>query len=256
MNLTSTITLLCPEGIVLATDMRETIIDKYTGDIIRYRDGVQKIYRVKKNTNAGISCWGLAEIASQNAQRKDIVPYLKEFDRSSVMRGDTVDVIAEKLKESLESVTPPIDDRMGFHVAGYIDFEGHRVPHLRHVFRWDWHNPGKFTNEDCHAEYHLPNGDRVLYKTRKEYPPLFNGDNLIANALFNYAPNIKPYYDIVPHLLSLRDCIELAKLVVSTSIQRLNYFFDVRQFQKIPPIVGGGVRIAKITEINGFAWVF
>lgn len=253
--MTSTITLLCPKGIVLATDTRETIRDKYTGDIIKHRDGVQKIYQVKHNTNVGISCWGLAEVVSQGQSKKDIVPYLEEFDSSVVEEGDTVDTIAEKLKEKLEGVTPRIDDRMGFHVAGYINSDDHKVPHLNHVFHWNWHGPGEFTNEDCHVEYHLPNGNKVLYKVRKEYPPLFNGDNLVANALFNYAPNIQPYYSIVPHLLSLKDCIELAELVVSTSIQRLNYFFDLTQFQKIPPIVGGGVRIATITESNGFEWI-
>ena len=241
---------------MLATDKRETTIDKYTGEIIRYRDDIQKIYRVKKKTNVGISCWGLAEIAPQNVPKKDIVPYLREFDSSFVRIGDTVNIIAEKLKQNLESITPPIDSRMGFHVAGYVNSGDHKIPHLRHVFRWDWHSPGKFTDEDCHAEYHFPNGDKVLYKTRKEYPALFNGDNLIANALFNYPTSINPHCSIVPHLLSLNDCIKLAKLVVSTSIQRLNYFFDLRQFQKIPLIVGGGVRIAKITESNGFAWVF
>jgi hypothetical protein len=144
---------------------------------------------------------------------------------------------------------------MGFHVVGYSNGAAHRAPHLRHVFHSDWHRPGEFTNEDCHTEYHLPNGDKVLYKVRKEYPTLFNGDNLIANALFNYAPSIRPYYGVVTHLLSLHECIELAKLIISTSIQQLNYFFDLRQFQRIQPIVGGGVKMAKITEINGFEWV-
>jgi hypothetical protein len=145
---------------------------------------------------------------------------------------------------------------MGFHVAGYVDSETGRVPHLRHVFRSDWHEPGEFINEDCHIEYHLaPYGDKVSYRKRKDYPILFNGDNLVANALFNFAPMIRPYYNIVPHLLSLSQCIELAKLVISTSIQRLNYFFDIRQFQKIPPTVGGGVKIAQITETEGFKCV-
>jgi hypothetical protein len=247
--------LLCPEGIILAADMRETTMNTITAEIIGFRDKVKKIYRVKKKTNVGISCWGLAEVRRTGVPNKDIVPYLAEFDHSSIERGDTVDAIAGKLKQCLENVTPPISSRMGFHVAGYIDLEGHRAPHLRHVFRWDWHRPGEFTNENSHTEYHLPYGDRVSYKTRKEYPTLFNGDNLIANALFNYAPSIRPYCGVVTHLLSLNDCIELAKLVISTSIQRLNYFFDLRQFRKIPPIVGGGVKIAKITEINGFEWV-
>lgn len=254
--MTSTITLLCPEGIVMATDMRETLLDTTTWEIIRYRDKVKKIFHVKKKTNVGISCWGLAEIRRRGMPKKDIIPYLKEFDRSIAERGDTVDILAKKLKQCLEDVTPQIKSNMGFHIAGYIEGNGGKVPHLRHVFHSDWHNPGEFTNEDCHCEYHIPpHGDKVTYRTRKEYPPLFNGDNLIANALFNYAPSIRPYYGIVPHLLSLKDCIDLAKLVIGASIQRLNYFFDLRFFQKIPQTVGGRMSIATITRGTGFRWV-
>lgn len=244
--MTSTVTLLCPEGIVLGADMRITKIDPHTHQILDYKDGVKKIYRVKKNTQVGISYWGLAEY-----RNKKILQHLKDFDRLSVKKDDTVDDIANRLKEYLENVTPSIDCRMGLHVAGYKD----GVPRLRHVFHWNWHDPGKFTNEDCHIEYHRPNGNKVSYRIRKDYPALFNGDNLIANALFNYAPRIQPYYDIVPHLLSLKDCIDLAKLIISVSTQRLNYYFDQRRFQKIPPTVGGGITIAKITRNQGFKWV-
>jgi hypothetical protein len=254
-HVTSTVTLLCPEGIVMATDSRETTRDRFTGDMMRTRDDVRKIYRVKKQTNIGISCWGLAEIRFQNGTRKDILPYLKEFDNTLVAVGDTVDIIAGKLKGHMENIRPPVEDRMGLHVAGFVCSEDHRIPCLRHVFHSDWHEPGIFSNEDCHKEYHLPNGDSIIFQTRKDYPPLFNGDNLIANALFNYAPKIRPYYDIVPDLLSLQDCIDLAKLIVSTSIDRLNYFFDITQFKKVPQIVGGRVKMAKITENQGFEWV-
>ena len=252
--MTTTITLLCPEGIILAADSRETLRDKYTGEIISYKDKVDKILELSKNRFTGISCWGLAEIEEDENAKKDILPFLKEFESSTINEKDDVDSIAEKLKIRLENVTPPLENRMGFHVAGYVEFDGHKIPKLRHVFR-TWHVSGNFTNENCHIEYYYSNGDKVTYKTEKTYPPLFNGDNFIANALFNYAPNIQPYFRIIPNLLTLEESTELAKLIVSTSIHRLNYFFDIKQFKKIPATVGGSAKIAKITENEGFVWI-
>lgn len=169
-------------------------------------------------------------------------------------KGETVETIAEKLKTALESVTPPIKRSMGCHVAGFVGEETPKKPKLRHVFHADWHNAGEFTNEDCHSEYHTVYGNKISYRIRKDYPILFNGDSLIANLLFNYARNIENYYDIIPNKLSLNDCEELAKMIIGTSIQRLDYFFDLRKFEKIEKAVGGGISVAKITE-EGFEWV-
>ena len=83
---------------------------------------------------------------------------------------------------------------------------------------------------------------------------MFNGDNLVANALFNYASSIRPYYGIIPQLLSLKECIELAKLVVSTSINRLDYFFDIRKRDKVPQTVGGQPKLA-IIDKEKFEWI-
>jgi hypothetical protein len=47
----------------------------------------------------------------------------------------------------------------------------------------------------------------------------------------------------------------LAKFVINTSIQRLDYFSDSRKFKKIDPKpVGGQPSIAKITLEKGFEW--
>jgi hypothetical protein len=250
--MTSTITILCPEGIVLATDMREitfhNLWEKKPPDV---KDGVKKIYPFTHGTNVAVSCWGLAEIITKT-HRKDIIPFFEEFDKTSVKEGFTVDDIAEELKKTLESIDLMSDWSMGFHIAGFVE----KKPKLRHVFHTAWHDAGEFTNEDCHLEYHITDtGDKVSYRTRKDYPTLFNGDSFVANALFNYSTLIQPYYYLSPHELSLNDCIELAKFVINTSIQRLDYFSDSRKFKKIDPKpVGGQPSIAKITLEKGFEW--
>jgi len=67
-------------------------------------------------------------------------------------------------------------------------------------------------------------GSKILYRFCKDCPVLFNGYDLVARALLNYAQALIPHCSIVPHVLKLDDWIELAKLVVSTSIHRLNYY--------------------------------
>jgi hypothetical protein len=209
-----------------------------------FEDNVKKIYECE-GLNVGISYWGRASLGG-----KKMLQILQEFQESLLSQNDNVDSIASKLTQYLGGMTPQIEKgvRMGFHIAGYVETK----PKLRHVFHESWHNAGEFTNEDCHTESHFTGGygflegSKILYRFRKDYPVLFNGDNLVANALFNYAPTLNPYCRIVPHLLKLDDCVELAKLIVSTSIHRLNYYFDQRM-RSIPKTVGGPIYIATIT---------
>ena len=251
--MTSTISILCPSGIVLATDMRETLFYKiWEQKKPVVTDDVKKIYPFKHETNVAASCWGLAEINTKT-EKTDIIPFLERFDDANVKTGLTVDDIAERLKVTLESIDPKIERPMGIHVAGYME----ERPKLRHVFHSAWHNIGEFTNEDCHSEYHLTDtGDKISYRVRRDYPTLFNGDSFIANALFNYSTQIQPYYYLSPSELSLEDCVSLATFVIDASIQRLDYFFDSRKFKKIDPKpVGGEPCIAQITREKGFEWV-
>jgi len=243
--MTSTFVVLCPEGVVIAADSRITYqLHPQNHWKIGHIDNVQKIFHLKEPNVCG-SYWGLAEI-----QGKPILQHLQDFEKSQLSRSDDVDSIAKKMKTYLENIAPKIERRMGLHITGYID----NTPKLRHVFHEFWHINGEFVNEDCHAECYLPPlGNKVMYREPKEYPVLFNGDNLVANALFNYAPKFPPYSAIVPHKLSLGDCVELAKLIIGMSIHRLNYFFDQRMQQnKVPKTVGGPIYIATITPEKGF----
>ena len=240
----------CPEGIVLATDTRETTIYENWLDMKpKVVDGIKKIYRVRNKVNVAIACWGLAEIPTTDNKKVDIISYLANFDRSKLGDGETVDSIADKLRTDLESISPPIDGSMGCHIAGFVGSDESRKPKLRHVFHCaGWHNAGEFTNENCHTEYHTIYGNKVTFRVEKDYPVLFNGDSLIANLLFNYAPKIEQYYGIIPNKLTLQNCEELAKMIIGTSIQRLDYFFDLRKFERMDKAVGGGIDITRITK--------
>lgn len=228
----------------MAADSRITYVDPITNQILSYTDGVRKIYCISK-ANVGISYWGLAEI-----QKNPMLDFLTEFEASLIDESDSVDTVAEKLKKELEKITPKTQTRVGFHIAGYTRGQ-EQSPRLRHLFHETWHSAGIFTNEDSHTEHHT-GGRRVPFPSRNPYPVLFNGDNAIANCLFNYIPIITRQR-IEPESLTIDECLELAELIVGMSIQRLNYYVDP-QLRKLPPTVGGTLCIARITPAKGFEW--
>lgn len=237
--MTSTITILCPEGIVLGADKCITYPMNPDRSVFSHVCA-EKIYLSTK-TNVGISYWGLAEFGSTKG-----VDFLKEFDGKDLDSNDFVNEIASKLREKLERIAPKIESRCGFHVAGYL--ESSKKPKLRHVFHEKWHDSGKFTDEDCHKEFHTEEGHKVVYRYERDYPVLFNGDNFIANALFNIAPWVerRPDIRIIPRRLSIEECIDLVTLIIDTSINRLDYYFDLNKYKKIDPDVGGGISILVI----------
>ena len=243
--MTSTITVTCPDGVVLGADKYITYPMTPDRRVLKH-EIAKKIYLSTK-INAGISFWGLAEYGSTKG-----TDFLKEFDENDLSSNDFVDEIASKLKEKLEAITPKIKRRCGFHVAGYS--KSTQKPKLRHIFHENWHDDGQFTNEDCHKEYHASVGNRVVYRYAKDFPVLFNGDNFIANALFNFAKLLRPNIRIIPRRLSLKECTEIVALIISTSINRLDYYFDLSKYEKIDPDVGGGISLLVINK-DGPTWI-
>ena len=237
--MTSTITIAHPQGLVLGADKYITYPMTPDRRVLTHTVA-NKIYPSTK-TNAGISFWGLANYGGTRG-----IDFLKEFDENNLSSNDFIDEIASKLKQKLEAITPKIKKRCGFHVAGYS--KSTQKPKLRHVFHENWHDDGEFTNEDCHKEYHDSIGNRVSYRYEKDFPVLFNGDNFIANVLFNFAKLVRPNIRIIPRKLSLKECAEVVALIISTSINRLDYYFDLTKYEKIDPDIGGGISIFVISK--------
>ncbi len=155
--------------------------------------------------------------------------------------------ITQNLTNFFEIIASGVYISMGMHLAGYKD----KTPKLHHIFHEGWYGKGQFTNEDCHKEYHFPSGDKVLYKDYNKYPILFNGDNLIANVLLNYIPRIQGCM-IFPEQLKLDDCTNLAEMIISTSINRLNYYFSpLMKHNKIPKTIAYPIYITTINQERG-----
>jgi hypothetical protein len=243
--MTSTITILCPQGIVMAADSRISYVDSVTGQPRELMDDVKKIFYLRK-AKVGISYWGLATI-----QGKPMLDFLQEIEDTFIQEEDKINDVAEKLLKRLHGTTPRIRTRMGLHIAGYVREGTNYIPKLQHIFHERWHSDGEFTNENCHLEYHS-NGKKILFHQYYPYPVLFNGDNAVANCLFNYIPHISGQ-KIRTDLLTLDECLDLAELILSVSIQRLDFYFT-RQEDKVFRSVGGPIHIGRIKLIEGFDW--
>src|SRR4030067_3241001 len=93
--MTATITLSCPEGIVMATDKRCTIPKGF--DDYDFKDNVNKIFAFSK-IPIGISCWGLASFNSGT-----ILDFLSKFESEKIVGNEDVNAVSEKLKTYVES---------------------------------------------------------------------------------------------------------------------------------------------------------
>ncbi len=246
--MTSTFTILCPQGIVLAADSVATQRNPINNEVEKLIPNIQKIYGFSK-VPFGASFWGLGTING-----KSILDFLAYFEKNGVEKTDALDQIAKKLTDALAKVLPQNTDRMGLHLAGYVKTEKGNVPQLRHIFHEKWHKAGEFVCENCHKES-LGEFAQIIFRDYRPYPPLFNGDNAIANCLVNFIPAMtQGQQRIEPASLRLNECVDLAELVVGVSIQRLNYYVDP-EYKLVPKTTGGKVFIAKITQENGFEWV-
>ena len=247
--MTATITLSCPEGIVLATDRRITYIDQ-DGNVRGLKDNVNKIYPFS-TVSVGASCWGL--YCGRDFGSRTILEILKEFENTIVENSDDVNFISKKLKSYLQAQFPEIQSRVGIHLAGYCKGKDDFYPQLRHVFHETWNNPGEFINENSNQEYHLENGTKRVYPYNP-FIALFNGDNTVANMFFNFLPTIYPKRErkIILDLLNLNECIQLAKLIIRTSSDILGFLTEIDKIEK-PEVKG--LLVAKITKRDGFQWI-
>jgi hypothetical protein len=241
--MTSTVTISCPYGIVIAADRRYTII----GDKGPKYGFVNKIFMVS-DLPVGLSFWG-----TSNFEGKELKDFLRDFNKKLVSDNNNVNSVADKLKNHLEDIGSKIGDSMGFHIAGYCkNEEGELYPQIRHVFHETWLRKGKFINENSNEEYHHSNGNTTKY----DYDPyiaLFNGVRDVANLYFNLLPNIHPKGTrIILDKLTLDQCMKLAKLIVTSSGELLEfeYFLDgTAPYKSVK-----GVTVAVITPNKGFQW--
>jgi hypothetical protein len=129
MKMTLVLTEMSPFGIAMAADSAVTFTNPQTG--LRYAepDLARKLQPIPY-LNAGISCWGMGEISDTPTDT-----WINNFIDSH-RTVTSLMAFAQQLAETLNTQLPPNTDgtnRLGFHVAGYENYNGAPTPSFYHV---------------------------------------------------------------------------------------------------------------------------
>jgi len=147
---------------------------------LRVYFGAQKLRPIPK-IQGGVSVWGLGNLGSYDT---DI--WLNDFISRRQNDYENLNDFARILSEEVRMLAPPLDRKnpqsnSGFHVAGFVDHEGKRLPAFYHV-----HNGENQYFKDIDPAIMNANFDRPPH----EYGPneaylTRNGDTGLYTVLFN-----------------------------------------------------------------------
>lgn len=189
--------------------------------------GVHKLQVIDK-LNAGISIWGLGAIPPNNTQT-DV--WLQDFINNHRANYNSLDGFAILLQNELRRCIPPINvdsdslGTIGFHLAGYVDYNGHKTPTLYHI-----HNGvsivalrGVQINPTLvNANHDLPpNFVQQQFSEGKELPLYRNGDWTTYDSFFN---NVSEFLEglsqqsglTIPHSRNLKERAEWFRFQIRT----------------------------------------
>ena len=127
--MTLVLTELNSFGIAMAADSAVTFINPRSGNVYAEPNRAIKL-QVIPYLNAGISCWGMGEIDG-TATDIWVQRYIDSHNTLTSLSNFT-----EQLAQTLNNLLPPNQTgefRLGFHVAGYENFNGVPTPSFYHV---------------------------------------------------------------------------------------------------------------------------
>jgi len=201
--MTLILTEILPSGIIMAADSALTKTTTLPNGNVTYfvLTGVHKLQVIEK-LNAGISTWGMGAIPPKYTQT-DI--WLQDFIYNQRGNYDSLHDFAIILQNELRRHIPPITvdkktfnienlGTIGFHLAGYVDYNGRKTPTLYHI-----HNGISYVLDPqgtkidptiVNANHDLP-PDEVQKKLSQgiELPLYRNGDWFLAARFFNLVGN-------------------------------------------------------------------
>jgi hypothetical protein len=130
--MTLIITEISEYGIAMVADraLTETFRFRSGREYAKTLDGVHKLQPIP-SLEAGISMWGRATFPTSGGEAP-LDLWLRDFihDNSSLT---SLDDFAEKLTNELKLSLGGTRDLMGFHIAGYVDSQGRKMPTVYHV---------------------------------------------------------------------------------------------------------------------------
>ncbi len=226
------IAVYVPEGIVMASDSRESItIERKTPEGKDFKvetvnsDAVTKTFLLEKQ-RVGISTFGQAGLGGQ-----PIASYIKSFVEGQLIAGDNVETVSQKLFAYLRSSFPKADT--GFHVAGY-KIEGQlSMPYVYY----------------CHIARNELVRRNVKPDGSLSYGAAWSGEIDILTSILNPVTSkdetgtekvVRAVAPVAWDVMPLQDAIDFAIYAIQTTI-------DTMRFQARAKTVGGPIDVLALT---------
>jgi len=226
------IAVYVPEGIVMASDSRESItIERKTPEGKDFKvetvnsDAVTKTFLLEEQ-RLGISSFGQAGLGGQ-----PIASHIKSFLEEQLAPGDDVATIPPKLVAYLRSSFPNADT--GFHVAGYKTEGRLSVPYVYY----------------CHVARNEMVRRNVKPDGSLSYGAAWGGEFDILASILNpvtYKDEtgtekvIRAVAEVAWNVMPLQDAIDFAIYAIQTTI-------DTMRFQARAKTVGGPIDVLALT---------
>ena len=219
--MTLVISVFVPTGIVLAADSRTTIQSTATRQTQAGTESIHtplvlsdSAFKLQALPSSGV---GILTYGEAFARELPVESHLRRFTEQFDRPEHSVAQMSELLYDYFRSHFP--DTRVLFIVAGHVEEEGLRVPHVYAVDPCS--DPG-VRRSNVNADGRLQHG------------VLRGGDTAVVDRLIT--PDCLPPF----HLMPLPDAIDYARFLLATTIESL-------RFEPRFPSVGGPVDILTIT---------
>lgn len=245
--MTLVLTELTLHGITMAADSAVTITNTVSGLSYAQPNAANKLKKIPY-LNAGVSCWGLGTISGIPTDQ-----WLESFIGSN-SGITTLQEFAAELSKNLNSLMPPnntVNGRLGFHLAGFEDYNSQPTPSFYHI-----HDGASTTLEQRGISV-----DPTRFNPNHDMPPhVFlqvarsdggwitrNGDYQLYAQMFNLLENffagLRPLGIMIPNSQNVGDRAEYLVFQIRT-------ISELYRLSNLVPGIGGGIHYLTIIQ-NG-----
>jgi hypothetical protein len=255
--MTLVLSRLTPYGIAMAADTAVTVEFEFPEETLQrtYTDA-RKLQKIPQ-LNAGISWWGegiidgiFADLWLERFIRDNSAESLEEF---AISLQNELRRLGFTIPEDASTSTLR-DGTIGFHLAGFVEYNNRRIPSLYHI-----HNGRSiyYRTVDPHivnANHDFPPLRVIEHWSNREWPGLRNGDYrpyaVLSNYLAGFFRQLHGNPDMctaggdrfqIPYPLNLETISEFLRF----NIRLVKDIYDLSNY---PLIIGGRVTTLTITE--------
>ena len=196
----------------------------------RVLTGVRKLQVIDK-LKAGVSVWGAGSIMVNATTLVDTDIWLEDFIDSQKSNYNSLNDFAILLQNEIRKVFPPINattnplGTIGFHLAGYVDYQGNPTPtfyHIHNGISQALSSRGITINPTViNANHDLPPNLAQPFLAKGGVYLTRNGDFVIYAALFKHLNAFLSALSnnkilTIPHYRNLKDRAEWLKFQIKT----------------------------------------